>query len=257
VPERPGCFLGQRGKKPTFVLWGDSHGAALSPALAHEAERAGRAGILLAHNGCPPLIGATLFNGSIPHTDCQAFGTRTMELIERAPDIDTVVLVARWPVYIHGYLASETAGDLVADPLLADGASLMQSDADREALLERALDATARRLANSGKRVFVTDPIPEMGQHVPTVLARLVRFHDQDSLELRVDAYVARNRTILDAFGRLAAQGLVTRISPEHLLCDERVCRAKAGATALYADDDHLSHAGALRVASSFRPAFR
>jgi peptidoglycan/LPS O-acetylase OafA/YrhL len=256
VPERPGCFLGTRGKKPSFVLWGDSHSAALSRGLAHEAERAGRSGLLIALNGCPPLIGASMYWGKLPVFGCRNFSEHTVRLIEKAPDIETVVLVARWPVYVRGFLPHETAGDIGADPLLGDGLSLDLTDDERTAILERALAETAARLEKAGKRVILADPIPEIGQHVPTTLARLVRFHQVSTLDLSFATYVARNHEILSAFEHLAQQGFVTRISPERLLCDDSYCHSRTGTVALYADDDHLSYAGALRVASSFTPAF-
>ncbi len=256
VPERPGCFLGTRGKKPSFVLWGDSHSAALSRGLAHEAERVGRSGLLIALNGCPPLVGASLYWGNLPVFGCRNFSEHTARLIEKAPDIETVVLVARWPVYARGFLPHETAGDIGADPLLGDGLSLNLTDDERTAILERALAETAARLEKAGKRVILTDPVPELGQHVPTTLARLVRFHQVSTLDLSFTTYVARNHEILSAFERLAQQGLVTRISPERLLCDDSYCHSRTDSVALYADDDHLSYAGALRIASSFTPAF-
>lgn len=49
------CRIGVEGP-PTFVLWGDSHAAAILPAVDLAAKRAHKSGFLFAQNSCPPVM---------------------------------------------------------------------------------------------------------------------------------------------------------------------------------------------------------
>lgn len=51
------CIVGPGdGHKVDYVIWGDSHGFALSPMLLNLGDKFGRTGMLANYAGCPPLI---------------------------------------------------------------------------------------------------------------------------------------------------------------------------------------------------------
>lgn len=79
----------ERGDKPLLLLWGDSNGAALYPAVVEAAQRASfRVGRFNAP-GCAPILGAG------PNASCVESNARAITLIrESRPDV--VVLHAMW-----------------------------------------------------------------------------------------------------------------------------------------------------------------
>ncbi len=79
----------ERGDKPLLLLWGDSNGAALYPAVVEAAQRASfRVGRFNAP-GCAPILGAG------PNASCVESNARAVALIrESRPDV--VVLHAMW-----------------------------------------------------------------------------------------------------------------------------------------------------------------
>jgi peptidoglycan/LPS O-acetylase OafA/YrhL len=138
------CTFGVPGATPSTILWGDSHAGSLTFAIDESAKAAGRSGVLLSFNGCPPLGGATV--ARLAGSDRQTCDARNQEIaarIEHDPRIDTVVLMAFWSSY-----RAEAA------------------DFDTE--LANRVDGLVRL----GRRVVVLTDVPEPGYDVRWALAR-------------------------------------------------------------------------------------
>jgi peptidoglycan/LPS O-acetylase OafA/YrhL len=253
----PDCRLGATTQALSFVLWGDSHAAAASGAVSNEAATAGRAGVLLSMPGCPPLTDTNVTRGFGAYPECRKFVNRVMTYLESNEALQTVVIVSRWSVYIHGEPGGE--GDPVAgpDPLLLDEQGHATTPDARAAVLERALRRTAERLQRKGKRVYVSDPLPEPGWDVPVTLARRAWFQPLMPISgPSRAAYLARNQLALSAIAPLARDGTIKELSPQDLLCGTAFCVLREGATLFYSDGNHVSRAGGLRIAPALRPAF-
>ena len=144
----PACAVGAapRGGMGGFVLWGDSHAAAMSPALDVAADRAGVAGTLVSFNACPPLLGVAA--PRLSWKDQQSCLARNQALVERIrsdPAIETVVMTGFWSAYV--------------DPARPDEAKR----------LETALRTTIERLR--GKRILLLLDTPRSPSDLPWALA--------------------------------------------------------------------------------------
>jgi peptidoglycan/LPS O-acetylase OafA/YrhL len=251
------CGIGAVGAAPSFALWGDSHAASVSGGVAAEALRAKRTGVLLSKVGCPPLLDADIAQGLGAHRGCRKLASAVLDYLESSPQIDRVLIVGRWSVYIHGQLVADSGAVSSSDPLLLDPQGRPTTAEDRAALLAAALQRTAQRLLAKGKRVYVNEPVPEIGWDVPLTLARLGWFHPTTKLTgPSLLDYRARNELAIAVLTRLKNDGIISTVSPQLALCGSDGCRVRDGEAVLYADGDHLSRVGSLLVAPTFRPVF-
>lgn len=139
------CAIGPAGK-PSFVLWGDSHAAAVSEGVGLGLNRPG---LVVSTNSCAPTGAWT--NSTMVGRDpaaCRVRNAATLRRILRDPTIRTVVLSSFW-------LSHDRNG----------GAAMWQS-----------VDEVAQQLKASGREVIVVAGIPEPGANVPWASAINQRF---------------------------------------------------------------------------------
>ncbi len=101
---RDNCMLmeGPPGA-PWLVVWGDSHSTAWSPAFFEVGQKLGYGVVLIAYEGCAPLLGVRKTDRSAPAA-CKTFelGDQVLELIARLKPVHTY-LIARWEIYENGW----------------------------------------------------------------------------------------------------------------------------------------------------------
>lgn len=117
---------------------------------------------------------------------------------------------------------------------------------------KRGMAESVRRLAQSGKRVLVIDPVPIYHYPLPAALAqRWRRGGDLDALGQPVAQYLAHQASALALVDQLTATGAAQRVAVRPILCGAERCAVLDGQHSLYFDDNHLSMHGAARVASA------
>jgi peptidoglycan/LPS O-acetylase OafA/YrhL len=103
APTDPACAVGSAARRMgmgRFVLWGDSHAAAMATAVDLAADRVRVGGTLVSFNACPPLLGVA--GPRLSWKDQQSCLARNAALVERVradPAIQTVVMTAFWSAY--------------------------------------------------------------------------------------------------------------------------------------------------------------
>ena len=83
--------------EPSFLLWGDSHAGALSPAIANIAATPG---LYAAFGGCPPLLGLVpdeLQGDDKPN--CKEYNKTMVQKVTTDGNIDVVIMAAYWSSY--------------------------------------------------------------------------------------------------------------------------------------------------------------
>ena len=87
------CRLGAPGKRPDFILFGDSFAAAIADGVNVAALRHNRAGLLMALSACPPIVG---IDGTSPdRSTCRSFQQSMLSDIDKL-GVKTVILTASW-----------------------------------------------------------------------------------------------------------------------------------------------------------------
>ncbi|SON57016.1 O-acetyltransferase OatA [Hartmannibacter diazotrophicus] len=272
TPPNPvaGCLHVGASGRPLVVLLGDSHAMAISQEVTAQLLAAGFNVYAVSSSGCPPVPGLSI---SLKGDDgaCPRFVAGVLDYAERA-GAASLVLTARFPLYLSGRLFDNGEGGveygapIVADVVGADveGANLngvaASGEADRRSRVLRRYEEGIMEMARRFHLVLV-DPIPEAGWDVPNLVARRIMYGEGTApLTTSLARYRERASDVLALFGRLASgSGRITVAPVYKALCDEGTgrCVDADGSGTYYFDDDHLSNAGARRIAPVIVEAVR
>lgn len=240
-PGRPCTF----GVAPKVLLWGDSHAVVTATSMIaaqvpfHFAAAA----------DCPIGAGLAISSEYEPRLTLQGHyrrcGEYNAQMLARAlrPDVETVVLSARWTNWRIGELANP-AEDSV-DVRLVDDAGVARSAAGNRIKFERAFTSLVDVLTRAGKTVVIVGPVPEPDFNVPHRL--YVSGFGFAPAPTDAD-YARRHRVILSYFKSLESIPGVTFVWPSQLLCAPR-CASLRDGMPVYFDHNHLTVAAARRLA--------
>jgi len=231
---------------PTFILWGDSHANMLVPAISPIVENKRFNGVLAVANGCAPLLGVQRTVTDVEHS-CLSFNEAVFDLIRTQPQIETVILAARWGLHSNGVAFGDDTG---VTQFLSSSNAKASNQSQNQTLFTSAFTKTLAELKKLQRRVVVVGPVPEVAQDVPTVLAK-AKWRGRDlSLQVQTRDFLARQATFLDALGH--ASSAVDYLPLHDRLCDEYQCTLAKNGLPLYFDENHLASSGIEMV----RPAF-
>lgn len=253
--DRGECRTPPASARRTVALLGDSHAAALGPALRDIADGRDIGLVQLQKSSCAPLLGATRAMPRYPlHAgECAAFNEKVFGIIAADSKVDTVILTGFW------------GGSFQGNPL--DGTLVRSGSADgrledQDTLLASALRDTIARYRAAGKRVVVMADVPllafDPGIRAITEImpARLwlssLAGAPQGLADGRVTAEWLRPTTSADAIVRTVATSTadVRYHDPRSGLCTAAGC-AYRGDLPYYIDFQHLSHPGAMQALST------
>jgi peptidoglycan/LPS O-acetylase OafA/YrhL len=255
------CF-DSPANRPSVALWGDSHAAALAPALRSAASAQGYGFAELEKNSCTPLLGATHYIPRLPllAASCQRFNRSTFSLLQAEPRIRVVILVASWAAPLN---RSWLDGWLTADP--AHEPRVPTPEAARTLYIQ-SLTATVRALQVAGKQVIVLKDTPAFGFD-PLMRIRTARIPARRTLALWFGVRGAddpgfappagdpsipiANSVLEQAVAQLPGVPLID-LTPA-LCASPAQCAYRDGDTLLFVDSTHLSPDGARRALSAFR----
>ena len=260
------CVLG-RGKTIGLLL-GDSHADALAHSLSQALSAKNIALKSVTYSGCPPIDNVYRLDRNDEHK-CYEINKQSFDYALSNPDIEYVVLLARWSVYLEEkHFDNEEGGvepgDFIALDIVEDGLKQKNSYSQRRSKVAQAYKNSVQRLLDSGKKVILIYPIPEVGFDVPKRLTRLKRLGMKEEITTSYDVYTERNRKVLDIFNSIQGHDNFLVVRPDKIFCDAKHsgrCRTTNGSDILYYDDDHLTNIGAKFVAEEvveaiYLPAF-
>jgi peptidoglycan/LPS O-acetylase OafA/YrhL len=221
------CPFGDADGARTIVLWGDSHAAAWLPGLDAAFRERGIRGIQRILFGCPPGF-AEKHPTSPEFGGCNLFNERVIaELKERAQrERLTVILAARWAGYVNP-----------APLAVPDRGTMPPGWAPGRSLVEAGLNETIATLSALEVPIGLTHSVPELRYSVPVCLYR--RPADECGVPWRLEGPYLK--PAMDMISKVAGLHSLPVLDPVPILCTPEVCRAMAGDTVLYWDDDHLS----------------
>lgn len=234
------CLVGgEQAKPPTQAFWGDSHAAALMPAIERNARDGGRSVWLFSMGGCPPIL------SDEPSQHCRDFNRQTMDKM-LGLGIEDVVLASNWSLYVYG----REDGDRT---LLLDA---HDDSAQAEQRMAAAVRARVVALREAGMQVWLFKEVPLQRKGSINRLTSLARVgRSADGLGRPIQEHLARQRFIGGLFASLSeADPGVHVIDPTPLMCTDGVCSIEVDGASQYKDEDHLSDAGSARLGPLFAP---
>lgn len=237
------CMFGSVGEPVVYAIIGDSHAAALRPAIEHSGVIRGR-GTLIWEPGCPLLLGSRMLQA--PDERCRSLKSSVLEELDANPTIRTVILGGRWPYQLTGW-RPEIGGSYRA--WQTDAESTEKSVAENERVFERSLRRTLVELQRRAINVLVLGSVPEPGFDVPRITA-LALMHGASvpgAIERRVvesragvtDTVVAK---VVSEFPN------ATFVPLWDMFCPGDWCSIERDGHPLYYDDDHISVYAATHV---------
>ncbi|MGH8318304.1 MAG: acyltransferase family protein [Steroidobacteraceae bacterium] len=232
------CAIGRNGS-PSFIVWGDSHAAAMLPAFQADALRSGVAGEFAAMKACPPLL--AVHRTDDPQRTCERFNDAVLGEIRRS-DFHTVFLVARWSINAMGDSQYELDNGL-PQVFIEDKHSASVSLAENQRVFSRGLYRTLDALR--GREVIIMLEAPDPDVMVPTYLAREANAGMiGDKVRLPFDTLPAYHE-VQKLIEPLAKEFGATVLDPSRVLCRSDRCLIASGGHSLYVDNQHLSVHGA------------
>jgi len=253
------CIQGS-ARPQVVAIWGDSHAAALAPALRSLANAQGYGFIEMAKASCPPVVGAAHFIPRHPQlaAECFQYGSGVFGQIRQNPRIRVVILSAAWAGYLHRNWQDGWMVGPQNDRMPPPGAA--------RDLLANSLAESIRSLIASGKRVILFNEVPAFGfepmaricaARIPArrVLAAWFGVKSADDTGTAWPQNSADAASISSLLRSVAAseQG-VELVDPGAQLCDAAgECAYRIGDRLLYLDNNHLTPAGAQYALRSFR----
>lgn len=268
------CRLNESGSRLALLV-GDSHAGMFAHALRAAFAEAGIGLWHISKNACPPILNVYRADrgpvDTLPPNSCVHFNRRLYRYLETHPEIDTVILAARWTLPLEGSRFDNQQGGVESAEypprldLVLDGELKHFPNYPHRALIAQAYRASIEQLLAMGKTVVLIYPVPEAGWSVPKHL------HNQQlslgSAELNsmigstsIRVFEQRNRRTHEALDGIGAHPKLIRIRPEQVFCDTQIperCVVHAGGVPLYRDSHHVSQAGAQRVVEQIIRALR
>ncbi len=246
------CRVTNNDALPSFIVWGDSHASMLMRAVRGAASERGLNGLNATTNGCPPLLGVANVQRD-PAGECMAYNERVLKLLHSHPEIDTIILIARWTRYAEATPYRQESGE----PLLLRNRQRAAGNVSQNKVIFRdALDQTLQSLQSMERRLLVLGPVPEIGHLVPNSLAKATHLQRDVEMRLRKDDFLARSAFVRNTWAQAQSRYNFAYQPVAQFFCDAQWCQVEDEGTPLYADDDHLSSVGADRLIPVFAEFF-
>lgn len=249
------CRLTQ-GSGPLLAVIGDSHAHVVYPGLAQLRAKDGKGTLLLGNSGCPPLLGTTFGKSSTERETCAGQIDMILAKVKSDPNIGSVLLVTRGPIYI----TAKGFGPAEAGYNYPPVASVNGEGEDSTQVFRAGLEKTIEVLKQSGKQVRYMLQVPEIGIHPQACFGRPLSLSDKDYSRLCLVPYqlyrerMAVYRTLVEEVRQKEALQV---FDPEGVFCTTEGCSAIHDGRLRYADDNHLSVFGSQELAKTLVPWLR
>jgi peptidoglycan/LPS O-acetylase OafA/YrhL len=247
------CVVEANGNDPKIAILGDSHAAALAPAMRELALRRGYGFEQLTKASCPPLFAVTLRWTLHPTFEraCAAFNRTAVEHVTNDQNIRVVVLAGFWsaPLGKDSYQSYRDASKLERESEI--------SEAENDSNLHLGLLNAITVLRRSGRQVVVAADVPTFDidpmSSVRNIMIRrrgtiatLVSSHLFSLDAVPEQSLVKPTDMAADAEVRQAAQeGGALVMDLKRNLCPSSRCRFWDNGVLYYSDSSHLTLAGA------------
>jgi hypothetical protein len=242
-----GCRLGSPAASPTFVLWGDSHGAMFASHVSKLARSAGKSGYWVGRGGCPPLVE---YDGrsTRPVAKCHAANAMLLRILDETPTIRHIVLAARWSLYSE---LEQQSGETLRVGYLGH-----RSVDDARAALNDGLQSTLGRLSANGRTVTLIAPVPELSIDNKQRMVRAAMVGITFEHREAAATYDRHQSFILSLLQKVATRPGVRVVYPHRSFCDGHTCVAAMNGVPLYTDLNHLNANGIAVMADVLADAF-
>ena len=250
------CILGD-ARNLQGALLGDSHADAISFELEKELKSRNLGFLSLTYSGCPPIRGIYRADTSLANR-CFEYNQQTYKFLLENKNIHYVILSARWTQYLERKKYDNGEGGIEDGEhgfidVVVNGKKKSSDEPERKSLIKQHYRASIEELLQSGKKVIIIYPIPEVGWDVPVTQLKKSLFNNREAAPLTTShaSFKARNESAIATLDSIPDRKNLIRVRPDKIFCDTLIpgrCVTQIGNEVLYYDDDHLSNKGAQLV---------
>lgn len=236
------CVFGKTTERTAsdWLVWGDSHSGSLLPIIHDIAKHHGSKLIFAGEFVCPPLIG--IVQNVRKFDRCKSFREVVMQRIETMDTLDTVIIVARWPLYVEGRMPAEKKGKI---DLYPEGTNIdLLGESRNAALVEQGLTRVRDRILASGKRIILVGSVPEIPWNVSDQIKAQILFNRPMPADPHLSQIAARQGQTNAILERVASVPGVTLVPIAERICTP-VCPTHDEQKVYYSDENHLTPSGA------------
>jgi peptidoglycan/LPS O-acetylase OafA/YrhL len=247
VPPEKAFVYGDSTATPSFVLWGDSHANAIAFEFGEAAKQKGLSIRFFGRGGTKPIPALYAGFGAAEKRK-RDYLDKALQCILNDKHVHTVVLCARWLGYRKGSQGTSVDGHTIPTAKVKVGNREVRLDE----FLESNLGNLVETLNHAGKRVILLYPIPEIGVHVPQLVASQKLRPDEKWNIPTHQEFLNDQEPVFSAFNRLKPGPGLVRLQPHSYFSDGKQIIYADGSKPLYQDDNHLNLTGSRRL----RPLF-
>ncbi|KQI71228.1 hypothetical protein AN191_13070 [Loktanella sp. 5RATIMAR09] len=241
LPNGNTCEVGAEKDSYDFIVWGDSHAGAMRAGFAQLALDTDTSGLVIYKNGCSSLLGRR--NRNLPfRTNCNEHNLEVLKFLEMQHTRD-VILVSRW-LTTDNISQFHTGNDVS----FWEAVLKLPESGNLAASVQR----TVAALEAQDKRVFWLKTVPGQPWHVPSAVAKSLEWSRPVPSQLPRAGYEAVHAPIDKIFD---SAGSAIAIPTVDIFCEAMLCNAQRDGAVLYFDDNHVSHYGAILIASVIQQA--
>lgn len=220
-----------------FVIWGDSHAAAIAPLVDHLAKKHHLAGAIAAQSGAVPLLGVWRPAEGVKGMTKRDWNQDVFQYLCDHP-VKNVLLASRWALNINGRM------DGTLDSLIVDGESKARTPAESCEAFVRALDRTIGPLEERGTHIWILGQVPLQRGNPPKRLFYAALDEKGVPKGVTLQQHLDRQANVLKSLSQL--KNGFTYLDPVPCCFDgSGYSRIGDGGKSFYFDDNHLSPRGA------------
>ena len=245
------CRLGNPNNPPQFLLWGDSHARALIDGVNQAAKDLNQSGVVTTLSSCPPLLGVDRKGRRF----CEEFNLKVLSYLQAHPELNTVILAARWPLSWYGTRFGKEEGHSIKLVNVQNPSRGINNSQ----LFKKGLEDTLSQLHDMNRSVILVMPIPEVGINVPSMQPAItLRGLSPAEYAPKSTLYIQRSGPIRKWFLSLSLHHPDLKIvDPAQKLAKKYHLKLFHKGITLYRDNNHLSAYGSLYLTPLFTKALK
>lgn len=250
------CAIGNSNAPLKIVIAGDSHARALTEVAEYMSRQGQFEFFDLSAGGCPFMLGMDAYINGVISKSCDShYQQKRIDFLATIPPA-VILLHSRFPLYLNGRGFDNTIGGV------EHRVHYVMARANHTTLNERyeqqkdALEKTIAELLKLNHEVIIISGVPTNGWDPIMRLKRLEKLglaatHEARENLMRIPLSAVKKE--LDLSGQMMYEisrryPRVKIVDPKTIICDSAYCSSISENKILYADRDHLSFEGAIKV---------
>lgn len=246
------CILGEKNNTPIFALLGDSHAGIFINELNDRAKSKSISGVNYSYRSCLPI------NNVYPKNDkssgaltCSKIKNSFFQSLNNDKQIPNIVIIsARWNGNLRAKGFDNKEGGVEGDTKNFEYYYDIDSTSYSNSISIN-IKNSIEQIINSGRKVILIYPIPEMGWDVSLRLSKIIM--KNGSLEpsdgsISYNVYTEDSKKAFNTLDSIGSYPNLIRVRPDLLFCNTFIkerCIAHISGTPIYFDSNHLSDYGA------------